>query len=136
MTIGSREVAAAAIRLALTPDRESEKTVRTTLGGEGFTTAAVDFGGDYITSIQKAIEHAVVAARREHVIGDNHNEEGAVAGAAREAISQLMTRALGLNVGGKIAVARYDGHVGVAMFFGVGLGHLNDVGIALGHRVI
>ena len=133
---GSKEVAAAAITLALTPDRESEKRARQSALQNEIRTAAVDFGGDYIGSIQKAVEHAVVAARREHVIGENHIEEGAVAGAAREALSQLMNRALGLNIGGKITIARHDVHVSVAMFFGVGLAHLNDVAIGLGHRVI
>ena len=41
----SAEVAAAAIQLSLTFDRESERAMRASLGEKGFRTAAVDFGG-------------------------------------------------------------------------------------------
>ena len=44
--------------------------------------------------------------------------------------------AIGLNVGGKIGIARSGEHIVVAMFFGIGLLHLNEVAIALGHRVV
>ena len=134
--VGSRQIAAAAIALAITPNRDSEKTFRAQYTHEGIQTAAVDFGGEFILSIGKIIEHAIVAARREGVISGAHSEEGAVAGAAREAISQIMNKAIGLNVGGKIAVARKGDHVGVAMFFGIGLLHLNEVAVGLGHRVV
>jgi hypothetical protein len=59
-----------------------------------------------------------------------------VAGAAREALSQVMPKAIGLNVGGKIGVARCGEHVAVATFFGIGLLHLNEVAIGTGHRVV
>ena len=61
---------------------------------------------------------------------------GAVAGAAREAVSQIVNKAIGLNIGGKIAIARYGEHISVAIFFGIGLLHLNEMSIGLGHRVI
>jgi len=54
----------------------------------------------FITSVMKIIERAVVSSKREGVITDNHVEEGAVAGATREALSQIM----------KIGVARYKDH--------------------------
>lgn len=136
MSMGSKDIAAAAISLAVTPDRESEKTLRQTYAKEGIRTAAVNFGGEFISSINKMIEHTIVCARREGLIGDAHLEEGAVAGAAREALSQIMNKAIGLNVGGKIAVARQEEHVSVAMYFGVGMLHLNEVAIGLGHRAI
>ena len=41
-----------------------------------------------------------------------------------------------MNVGGKIGVARYKDHVAVAVYFGVGLGHLDEICIGLGHRAI
>jgi hypothetical protein len=63
-------------------------------------------------------------------------EEGAVAGAAREAVGQVMNKALGMNVGGKIGIARTGENIVVAIFFGIGLLHLNEVGIGLGHRAI
>jgi hypothetical protein len=47
-----------------------------------------------------------------------------------------MPKALGLNVGGKIGIARYRNHVSVYIFFGIGLLHLNEVAIGLGHRVV
>lgn len=134
--MGSREVADAAIRVALSKDREDEKCLHIAYAKDGIATAGVDFGGEFITSITKMIERAVVAAKREGLIHESHGEEGAVAGAAREAISQIMNKAIGLNVGGKIGIARCDDHVSVAMFFGVGLLHLNEMAIGLGHRVI
>ena len=63
-------------------------------------------------------------------------EEGAIAGATKEALSQIMPKALGLNVGGKIGIARYKNHVSVSIFFGIGLLHLNEVAVGLGHRVV
>lgn len=133
---GSAEVASAAIRLSLSPDRESERAIKEEYGQSGYKTVAVDFGGEFIPSINKIIERAVVAAKREGIIAETHNEEGAVAGAAREALSQIINKAIGLNVGGKIGVARHGEHVSVAMFFRIGLLHLNEVAIGLGHRVV
>jgi 3,4-dihydroxy 2-butanone 4-phosphate synthase/GTP cyclohydrolase II len=97
---------------------------------------AVDYGGEFISSVGKIVERAVVAAKREGVIRDTHAEEGAVAGATREAISQIMPKALGLNVGGKIGIARHQDHVSVAIFLGIGLLHLDEVSIGLGHRAV
>lgn len=136
MSIGSREVAAAAIRLAVTADMEAETALKAELSAQGLKVAAANFGGEFIPSINKIIERAVVAAKREGVITGAHPDEGAVAGAAREAISQIINKALGSNIGGKIAIARYDEHVSVAVFFGIGLLHLNEVAIGMGHRVI
>ena len=39
-----------------------------------------------------------------------------------------------MNVGGKIGLARYDEHLCVALFFGVGILNLNEVAVALAHR--
>jgi hypothetical protein len=82
------------------------------------------------------VERAVVAAKREKVINETHHEEGAVAGAAREAIAQVTNKALGFSVGGKIGIARWGEHIAVAVFFGVGLVHLNEVCVGMGHRAI
>lgn len=133
---GSREVVKSAIRMALTNDREEERELKKELFAKGIKTAAVDYGGEFINSVMKIIERAVVSAKREGVIEECHIEEGAVAGAAREALSQVMPKALGLNVGGKIGVARYGEHVCVAVFFGIGLLHLNEVAVGTGHRVV
>ena len=134
--IGSREVARAAIQMALTRDRVEEASVKSAFEQQHLKVAAVDFGGDIIASVMRIVERAVVAAKREGVIVENHHEEGAVAGATREAISQVMEKAVGLNAGGKIGVARSDEHVAVALFFGIGLLHLNEVAIGLGHRAV
>ena len=59
-----------------------------------------------------------------------------MAGATREAVSQLVNKAIGLNVGGKVGIARHGDHISVSLFFGIGMLHLNDVAIGLGHRVV
>lgn len=133
---GSREVAAAAVRVALTSDREEEERCKTGFRERGILAAASDYGGDFLTAATKIVERAVVSAKREGLINEEHQEEGAVAGAAREALSQLVYKAIGLNVGGKIGVARCGEHVSVCIFFGIGLLHLNEVAIGLGHRAI
>ena len=134
--MGSKEVAACAIEMAMTPDRDREKALRTLYQSDEILVAAADFGGEFITSVNKLIERTVVAARREGLIGIGHADEGAVAGAAREALSQIMTKAVGLHVGGKIGIARGGEHVAVCMFFGIGLLHLNEMAIGLGHRAL
>lgn len=133
---GSREVAAAALQVALTASTEDERHAKDALAKKGISTCASNFGGEFISSINKIIERTIVASKREGVIASTHLEEGAVAGAAREALSQIMNKAIGLNIGGKIAIARYGDHVSVAMFFGIGLLHLNEVAVGLGHRAI
>jgi len=133
---GSRKVARVAIEMALTESREQEKEYKQIFAREGVRTAAVDYGGEFITAVNKIIERAVVAAKREGVIKEAHADEGAVAGATREALSQVMLKAIGFNVGGKIGVARKDDHISVAVFFGVGLIHLDEVAIGLGHRAV
>lgn len=132
----SREIARAAIILAMTATREEESAMKTELAGQEILGVAADFGGEFVSSVMKIVERAVVAAKRENVISDTHHEEGAVAGAAREAVSQVAGKAMGLNVGGKIGVARRGEHVAVAVFFTIGLVHLNEVCIGLGHRAI
>ncbi len=133
---GSKDAAKAAIKIALTSNRQDEKRVQTVFREKGITCSAVDYGGEFISSVMKIVERAVVSAKREQVINDTHREEGAVAGATREALTQVMPKALGLNVGGKIGIARFNDHISVATFFGIGLLHLNEISIGLGHRVI
>jgi hypothetical protein len=132
----SKITAQAAIRISLTNDRKEEKELSEYHRIVGIRSVAVDFGGEFISSVSKIIERAIVAAKRENVIKATHAEEGAVAGATREAISQIMNKAIGLNVGGKIGIARFEDHISVCIFFGIGLLHLNEVGIGLGHRVV
>ncbi|HBT48000.1 MAG TPA: hut operon positive regulator HutP [Peptococcaceae bacterium] len=136
MEYGSKKVASVAIKMALSESREEENRLKQEFARQGIRAAAVDYGGEFVGSIQKIVERAVVAAKREGVIRETHAEEGAVAGATREALSQLLFKALGLNIGGKIGVARYHDHISVAVFFGIGLLHLDEVGIGLGHRAV
>lgn len=136
MEYGSKKVAAVAIKMALSENREEEARLKREYAAGGISTAAVDYGGEFIYSVQKIIERAVVAAKREGVIKETHQEEGAIAGATREALSQIMPKAIGLNVGGKIGIARWRDHLSVAIFFGIGLLHLDEVGIGLGHRAV
>lgn len=133
---GSRDVARAAIKMSLTESREEERELKKAYVKLGIQTAAVDYGGDFVTSVNKITERSVVAAKREKVIQELHADEGAVAGATREAVSQIMPKAIGLNVGGKIGIARYKDHISVAIFFGVGLLHLDEVAVGLGHRAV
>lgn len=132
----SRAVASTAIRMAMTATREEETALKSEMAAKGILCAAADFGGDYSASVLKIVERAVVCARRENLIGDTHHEEGAVAGAAREALSQIAAKANGLSVGGKIAVSRLGEHTAVAVFFSIGLLHFNEVCIGMGHRTI
>ena len=121
----SRAVARAAIQLAMTATREEETELKASLTEKDIVGAASDFGGT-----------SVVAAKREGVISDTHREEGAVAGAAHDAVCQVSEKAMGFSVGGKIGVARSGEHVAVAVFFTVGLVHLNEVVVGMGHRAI
>ncbi len=132
----SREVARAAISLAMTASREEESAMKQSLAGRGIAGAASDYGGEFVPSVMRIIERAVVAAKREGVIGETHREEGAVAGATHDAVAQISGKAMGLSVGGKIGIARAGEHVAVAVFFTVGLVHLNEVCIGLGHRAV
>jgi len=133
---GSREIAVAAIEIAMTDSREKEKLVQEELKKKGIRAAGVDCGGEFQSSISKIIERAVVSAKREGIINDSHIEEGAVAGAAHEALMQINSKAMGLNIGGKIGIARYNDHITVCVFFAIGILHLNDISIGLGHRAL
>lgn len=135
-TIGSKDVARAAIRMAILESREEERDLKLEYQEAGIYLAAMDFGGEAVSSVSKIIERAVVGSKREHVISDSHTEEGAVAGATHEVLRQVLPQALGLNFGGKIAVARHGQHLCVAMFFAIGMIHLDDVAIGIAHRAL
>lgn len=136
MEVNSKQVCKAAVKLALSEDRAEENTLKSHYLSEGIKTVAVDFGSDFNTAVKKILERAVVAAKREGLINESHAEEGAVAGAAHEALQQIITKCTGLNMGGKIGIARSDSHISVCMFFAVGLLNLNDITIGLGHRAL
>ena len=132
----SVDVARVAIRLALTPSREAEEKYIASLSEAGVKAVAVDIGGDIIGSIHIVIERAILASRKAGITKENHVQDGAIAGAAREAVAQIAEKAIGLNGGGKIAIARSGEHLSVSIFMSIGLLHLNDVVIGLGHRSV
>ncbi|MCK8823943.1 HutP family protein [Fuchsiella alkaliacetigena] len=131
----SKEVATAAIKMALS-NRSEEKVLKEEYATEKMKVAAVDFGGEFSSSIKQIIERSIVAAKRESVIQDTHTDQGAIAGATREALAQITPKAVGFNVGGKIGIARRGDHISVAIFFAIGLLHLNEMAIGLGHRAV
>ena len=134
MELTSLDIGRAALAMAISTDRQEEQALRQQLQGRGIQAVAVDFGGEYLSSVKKMIERAVVAAQRQGLIEASHVGEGAVAGATHAALEQITPKAVGLNVGGKIGVARYGEHVCVAVYLGVGVLHLNEVAVGLAHR--
>ncbi|TCL36443.1 MULTISPECIES: HutP family protein [Anaerospora] len=132
--ITSIDIGRAALRMALSETRQDEQDTRQGLQKRNILSVAVDFGGEFVPSVKKIIERAVVAAQRQGVVAANHVGEGAVAGATRAALEQIASRAIGLNVGGKIGIARYEEHLCVAIYFGVGVLNLNEVAVGLAHR--
>ena len=130
----SLDVGRAALRIAVTSSRGEENIVKQELADQQIKAAAVDFGGEFTGIIVKIVERAVVAAQRQGVVTNTHVGAGAVAGAAHEALGQVKFKAIGFNVGGKIGIARFDEHLCVAIFMGVGVLNLNELCVGLAHR--
>ena len=133
---GSKETSRAAAKMALTSGRDEENELKANYLKNGIKTVAIDFGSDFANAVPKILERAVVAAKRENLIGESHAEEGAVAGAAHEALQMIVDKCVGLNLGGKIGIARSEGHISVCLFFAIGLLNLNDVTIGMGLRAV
>lgn len=134
MDYASVDIGRAALAMAISKDRQEEHEMRSKLNASGIQATAVDFGGEYLPSVKKIIERSVVAAQRQGLVGSNHIGEGAVAGATHAALEQVTPKAVGLNVGGKIGIARHGEHLCVAVYLGVGVLHLNEVAVGLAHR--
>jgi HutP len=132
----SMEVAKAAIQVAMTDSRGDEQSIIESYFKNQIKVVAVDIGGNLVDSIPKVIERSIISARRTGLIREEHVFDGAIAGAAKEAIMQVVAKALGLNVGGKIGIARSGEHLSVCVFMSIGLLHLNDVAIGLAHRSV
>lgn len=130
----SIEVGKAALAMAISGERQAEQRLQQEFAGQDIRTVAIDFGGEYLTVVKKVIERAVVAAQRQALVQPGHVGEGAVAGAAHAALEQLTPKAAGLNVGGKIGIARSGEHLCVAIYVGVGVLNLNEVAVGLAHR--
>ena len=84
----------------------------------------------------KIMERTLVASKRSNVIREEHLHEGGVIGATRDALMQVRERATGQNVGGKVGIARKGQHLSVCIFLSVGLLHLDEVVIGIGHRAV
>ena len=132
----SADVARAAIRMALSENRSDENELREKLAKSGIRAVAVNFGGKFLDIIPKIYESAIVAAQRQHVISDPHVGDGSVVGAMESAIEQIKLMAMGMNVGGKIGIARWKEHLCVAVFVEVGVLHFNEVTLGMAHRVL
>ena len=115
-------------------NRNEEDDLKKNYNEQGIKVTAVNIGGNINTSISKILESALVAAKRNDLIREEHLHEGAVIGATRDAIIQISNRANGQNVGGKIGIARGGEHITVCIFLSIGLLHLDEVVIGIGHR--
>jgi hypothetical protein len=135
MNNDSITVAKAAIEMCIS-SREEERLLEDRFKEKGILTVAVDVGGNINSSITKILERAIVASKRSGIIKDCHVHDGAIVGATREALLQVSQKANGLNVGGKIGIARSGEHLSVAIFMSIGVLHLNDLVIGIGHRSI
>ena len=135
MESNSTKVAKIATKMAIC-NRNEEEDLKKYYNEQGIKVTAVNIGGNINSSITKILESALVAAKRNQLIREEHLHEGAVIGATRDAIMQISNRANGQNVGGKIGIARGGEHVSVCIFLNIGLLHLDEVVIAIGHRAL
>ena len=131
----SLDVPREAVRLALS-SREEERDYIRKLEALGGKAAAVDIGGNISISISKILERALVASKRVGLIKEEYAEEGAVMGAARDALMQVLERSNNLNVGGKIGLVRMGNDLAVWIYVSIGLLHLNEFAIGIGHRTL
>jgi hypothetical protein len=131
----SVDIAKASINMAISSRQEEERLIEE-FKKDNVLAVGIDIGGNLNSSITKIIERALVASKRTGIIKECHVHEGAVVGATREAIMQVSDKANDLNVGGKIGIARQGEHISVCIFLSIGLLHLNEVVIGLGHRSI
>lgn len=132
----SADIARAAVRMALTETRTDETELREKLAEQGIRAVGINFGGKFLDILPKIYESAIVAAQRQRVISDTHVGDGSVIGAMESAVEQIKLMAIGMNVGGKIGIARWNEHLCVAIFVGVGVLHFNEVTIGMAHRVL
>ena len=61
---GSKEITAAAVRLAITADRNEEQAVKELLSQQNIKSAAIDYGGDFSGAVAKILGRAGGAAKR------------------------------------------------------------------------
>ncbi|MBR0575921.1 HutP family protein [Proteiniclasticum sp. BAD-10] len=133
--ISSLDIPKEAVRMALT-NREEERTLIASIESMGGKAAAVDIGGNISTSLAKILERALVASKRVGLIKEEYAQEGAVMGATRDALMQVLERSSNLNVGGKIGIVRMNDDIAVCIYVSIGLLHLNEFAIGIGHRTL
>ena len=133
MESNSTKIAKIATKMAIC-NRNEEDDLKRYYNEQSIKVTAVNIGGNINSSISKILESALVAAKRNQLIREEHLHEGAVIGATRDAIMQISNRASGQNVGGKIGIARGGEHISVCIFLSIGLLHLDEVVIGIGHR--
>lgn len=131
----SMEVAKIATQMAIST-RDEEEKLKEEYKKIGILVTAVNIGGNINDSVSKILERSLVAAKRSNVIREEHLHEGGVIGATRDALMQIRERANGQNVGGKVGIARKGQHMSVCIFLSVGLLHLDEVVIGIGHRAV
>ena len=131
----ANETTKKAILMAIS-SREEEKDLIAKFAGEGFKCIGVNVGGKMPSIVPKIIENALVASVRNGLIQDTRVHNGAIAGAIREAMNQIQNNMNGLSVGGKIGVARKGKDLSVALYFSIGLLHLNETVMAVSHRAM
>ena len=124
-----------AILMAIS-SREEERDLITEFSEEGFKCVGVNVGGKMPSIVPKIIENALVASVRNGIIKDTRIQNGAIAGAIREALNQIQNNMNGLSVGGKIGVARKEQDLSVALYFSIGLLHLDETVMAVSHRAM
>ena len=95
----SREVARAALEIAMTPTRQDESNLKKQFLSKGIKSSAVDYGGEFSTSLQKVVERAVIAARRNRSSTAHTRKKGPWR--SGRSPGPVMPKALGLNVGGR-----------------------------------
>ena len=101
----SIEIGRAALKIAVTGSRSEEQRIKQELAEQGIRSTAVDFGGEFIPSIVKIVERAVVAAQRQGLVSDTH-----------------------------VGIARCGEHLCVAIYMAVGVLNLNELCVGLAHR--
>ena len=93
----STDIAKASVKMAISSRSNEEKLINA-FKEKGILVTAVDIGGDFSRSTVKIIERALVSSKKGGLIKDCHVHDGAVAGAAKEALAQIAPKANGLNV--------------------------------------
>ena len=96
---GSKEIAVAAIKIALTSDRREEKLLQQEMSKYGISTAAADYGGEFINSVMKIVERAVVSSKEKELSAISHQE---LSWCNTRSPFPNNVKAIGLNVGVKL----------------------------------